>query len=189
MNEATCDHAKVISSTMLTVSQSRPANFSPTNPFPPDSQKMYDNILHAQLVIPRFMGAQAADLITKLLKRKVEDRLGSGPEDGEEIKAHEFFKTLDGKPFTFEKCLKKEYTPEFKPPKKESATDVSNFDPEFTKEKARISVVAMSETQKEKSNFENFTFAGESALDAAAGAAATEEYDTINEDGEEVEES
>jgi len=41
------------------------------------------------------MSADALDLIVKLLNRDPRKRLGAGPGDAEEIKAHPFFKCID----------------------------------------------------------------------------------------------
>jgi hypothetical protein len=72
--------------------------------------------------------------LTKLLERKVADRLGSGPGGAQELKDSDFFGCLD-----FARVLEKGYTPEFKPPAaKEGAVDASNFDAEFTSEKVDI---------------------------------------------------
>lgn len=75
--------------------------------------------------------------------------------DADELKRSAFFRVLD-----FDRVMALGYEPEFKPPASKSESDVSNFDPEFTKEKAADSVVVshMTETMQEKSNFENFTY-------------------------------
>ncbi|TYZ61506.1 hypothetical protein PybrP1_006830 [[Pythium] brassicae (nom. inval.)] len=118
-------------------------------------QRMYDKILNAPLRFPSFMSAEAKDLLTGLLTRKVGDRLGSGPTDAEEIKAHPFFKGID-----WEAVMNKEIVPEFKPPNRLGSMDTSNFDIEFTGEKPVDSVVTttMSETQRSKAQFPGFTY-------------------------------
>ncbi|DAZ94307.1 TPA: hypothetical protein N0F65_012076 [Lagenidium giganteum] len=118
-------------------------------------QRMYDKILNAPLRFPSFMSAEAKDLLTGLLTRKVSDRLGSGPTDAEEIKAHAFFKGMD-----WEAIYRKEVVPEFKPPNRLGSIDTSNFDIEFTAEKPVDSVVTttMSETQRNKAQFPGFTY-------------------------------
>lgn len=118
-------------------------------------QRMYDKILNAPLRFPSFMSAEAKDLLTGLLTRKVGDRLGSGPTDAEEIKSHPFFKGID-----WEAVMSKEVVPEFKPPNRLGSIDTSNFDIEFTGEKPVDSVVTttMSETQRSKAQFPGFTY-------------------------------
>lgn len=128
-------------------------------------QRMYHKILHEPLRFPksenRQVPDQAKETLRGLLERRVSDRLGSGVTDVDELKRSAFFRPLD-----FERVLNKEYEPEFKPPASRSETDVSNFDPEFTKEKAADSVVTntMSATMQEKTKFEGFTYQGEDAM-------------------------
>ena len=124
-------------------------------------QKMYHKILSAPLRFPSYLSADAKAILRGLLQRKVEERLGSGPGGTEEIKSADFFKALD-----FERVMNKEYTPEFKPPQGRDAGDATNFDAEFTAERAVDSVVTthMSETAKEKSNFSGFTYQNESGM-------------------------
>ena len=125
-------------------------------------QKMYHKILVAPLRFPSYLSDDAKVILRGLLQRKVEERLGSGPGGTDEIKQADFFsKTLD-----FEKVFNKEYTPEFKPPAGRNDTDATNFDAEFTTERAVDSVVTthMSETAKAKSNFQDFTYQNDSAM-------------------------
>jgi classical protein kinase C len=56
------------------------------------------------------------------------NRLGSGPSDAEEIKAHAYFRNVN-----FDDVYHKRIRPPFLP-KVASKTDVSNFDTEFTSE-------------------------------------------------------
>lgn len=128
-------------------------------------QKMYHKILCAPLRFPSYLTDDAKTILRGLLQRKVEERLGSGPTGTEEVKESPFFKSLD-----FDRVMAKEYTPEFKPPQGRSETDATNFDAEFTTERACDSVVTshMSETAKDKSNFEGFTYQDQ---DGAMGGA------------------
>ncbi len=96
-------------------------------------------------------------MLRGLLERRVSARLCSGPTGCEELKKTSFFSSLD-----FRKVYDKEYTPEFRPPRATSETDVRNFDYEFTSEPAGDSLVTthMTNTMVEKSNFEGFTYQG-----------------------------
>lgn len=144
-------------------------------------QRMYDKILHAELrfrEVPSFdTGGATKSLLKHLLKRKVEDRLGSGPTDAEEIMGHPYFSSaamdFPANPRTgaaahrapaldFDRVLSKGYDPEFKPPKKGDG-DTSSFDAEFTSERPVDSVVTsnMSETQVQASKFQGFTYEGD----------------------------
>ena len=102
------------------------------------------------------------EVLRGLLERQVTARLCSGPGGCEELKRSSFFSPID-----FRKVYDKEYPPEFRPPKATSDTDVRNFDQEFTSEPAGDSLVTthMTNTMQEKSNFEGFTFQGDSAID------------------------
>ncbi len=128
-------------------------------------QRMYHKILHEPLRFPKSEGRQmsdeAKDLLRGLLERKVSSRVGSGQSGAEELKRSRFFSVYD-----FSKIVAKEYEAEFRPPIATSQTDVRNFDREFTNEPAADSMVTshMSETMKEKSNFEDFTYRGDNKM-------------------------
>jgi serum/glucocorticoid-regulated kinase 2 len=64
--------------------------------------------LQDPLRFPEEMSSDARNLITRLLNREPEERLGSG--GAEEIKKHSFFKSID-----FKKLLSKQIQPPFKP--------------------------------------------------------------------------
>ena len=72
------------------------------------------------------------DLLSKLIERDPIKRLGSSASDGHDVMAHPWFAGLDWK-----KLLRRELPPPFVPVVK-SETDVSNFDPYFTKEEAKL---------------------------------------------------
>jgi serum/glucocorticoid-regulated kinase 2 len=70
----------------------------------------------------------AKDLITKLLQKNPNDRLGNGPNDAEDVLKHPFFAGLDLKEL-MEKKIKAEYVPQVK-----DKYSVENFDPSITAE-------------------------------------------------------
>lgn len=129
-------------------------------------QRMYDKILNSPLRFPAYMSTDSKSLLTGLLERKVNDRLGSGADDAVLIKAHPFFTGLD-----WEQVYAKGVTPEFKPPNRMGSMDTSNFDLEFTEESAVDSVVSsqMSETAQNKANFPGFTYDADEIEETAAG--------------------
>ncbi len=96
---------------------------------------MYEFIQKAELRIPSFVSPRARGLITGLLRRTPEDRLGYSRQDVEEVKNADFFFDMD-----WEKLYRKEIKPEFVP-KVRSTTDTSFFDNEFTSEPVVDSVV------------------------------------------------
>lgn len=88
------------------------------------------------------------------MERKISDRLCSN-QGIAELRRTSFFSSYD-----FDRLTQKGYDPEFRPPTSGHATDVRNFDTEFTAEQPVDSMVndQMSETMQEKSNFQGFTF-------------------------------
>lgn len=83
-------------------------------------------ILKAKLGMPQFLSPEAQSLLRALFKRNPANRLGSGPNGIGDIKAHEFFATID-----FVKLYKKEVTPPFIPAVARS-DHTFHFDKEFT---------------------------------------------------------
>ncbi|KAF0719309.1 Aste57867_1122 [Aphanomyces stellatus] len=92
--------------------------------FDKDVQKMCDNILHQPLAFPSRFGlsAHAKSLIRGLLERDPAKRL-----DEAGLRAHPFFGPID-----WAALEAKQVRPPFKP-RVTSATDLQNFDKEFTK--------------------------------------------------------
>lgn len=116
--------------------------------------EMYNKIQHGVLRFPPFLSENCKNLIVQLLNRDPKKRLGS-KDDVNDIKAHPFFKTL-----SFEKLMKKEIDPPYKP-KTKSSTDTNNFDSTFTSEPVVDSVVApstLSSTVTDSGDFGGFTF-------------------------------
>jgi len=113
-------------------------------------QAMYEKILRAPLRFHSHFPENAKEMLKGLLQRKVEQRLGSGRGDAEEIKVMAFFDGLD-----WDMVLSKGYDPEFQPP-----NAGLNFDKEFTDLKPEDSVVTtnLSTSEQTKANFEGFTY-------------------------------
>ncbi|KAJ3127589.1 hypothetical protein HK098_006118 [Nowakowskiella sp. JEL0407] len=118
---------------------------------------MYKKILHNPLIFPPGFSEKAQGLVRGLLDRDPVKRMGSGPEDADQIKKHSFFATVD-----WEKLMKKQVKPPFKP-KVESETDVSNFDPIFTDAMPMDSLPNQSAPLSEtiQQNFKGFTYVDE----------------------------
>lgn len=55
-------------------------------------KKTIEKILRCKLNLPPYLTPDAKDLLRRLLRRQVAQRLGAGPGDAEEIKSHPFFK-------------------------------------------------------------------------------------------------
>jgi len=87
-----------------------------------DVQEMYSKIMTADLEFPGFMGADARDLLSKLLERNDEIRL----QDAAIIKKHPFFKSID-----WEALKQKKIPPPFIP-EVTGDDDTTNIDEAFT---------------------------------------------------------
>ncbi|CAG8459449.1 14899_t:CDS:2 [Acaulospora colombiana] len=116
-----------------------------------NTNEMYRKILQDELRFPEEVGNEARLLLTGLLTRDPNQRLGNN--GAQEIKDHPFFASIDWK-----KLIQKKVQPPFKPSVK-SAIDTSNFDPEFTSETPQDSLVndsQLSDTIQQQ--FWGFTF-------------------------------
>jgi len=117
--------------------------------------EMYNKIQHGVLRFPPFLSENCKNLIVQLLNRDPKKRLGS-KDDVNDLKIHPFFKTI-----SWEKMMKKELDPPYKP-KTKSSTDTNNFDSTFTSEPVVDSVVApstLSQTMTEQvDGFGGFTY-------------------------------
>ncbi|XP_055611080.1 ribosomal protein S6 kinase beta-2 isoform X2 [Uranotaenia lowii] len=98
-------------------------------PFTADNRKnTIDAILKGKLNIPAYLATDSRDLIRRLMKRQVTQRLGSGPTDGQAVRAHPFFKNVN-----WDDVLARRLEPPIKPAVN-SEDDVSQFDTKFTKQ-------------------------------------------------------
>ncbi|KAI1319634.1 Serine/threonine kinase, partial [Mortierella claussenii] len=93
-----------------------------------EEDDIYDAILEEEPAYPPGFGRHEQALLQSLLVKVPQFRLGSGPTDAEEIKAHAYFRNVN-----FDDVYHKRIRPPFLP-QVSSATDVSNFDSEFTSE-------------------------------------------------------
>ncbi|XP_070492020.1 ribosomal protein S6 kinase beta-2 [Chironomus tepperi] len=122
-------------------------------------KKTIETILKGKLNLPAYLTPDARDLIRRLMKRQVSQRLGSGAGDGLEVRSHPFFKNVNWKD-VFERRLE----PPIKPVLR-SEDDVSQFDTKFTKQ---IPVDSPEEsTLSESANmmFQGFTYVAPSVLE------------------------
>lgn len=93
----------------------------------PNHAKIQENIVRQKLVLPYFLGPDAKDLLTRLLRKDPTKRLGYNmPKDLTTIKKHRFFRKID-----WVKLAARELEPPIRP----LITDpelAENFAPEFT---------------------------------------------------------
>ncbi|KAI9699554.1 MAG: serine/threonine protein kinase psk1 [Bogoriella megaspora] len=129
--------------------------------------KIQDKILKSKLVLPYFLGPDAKDLLTRLLRKEPKKRLGANmPKDLQTIKNHRFFRKIDWK--------KLEHR-ELEPPIKPLITDpelAENFSQEFTElavspVATRFEDVVMKDADKDV--FGGFSFVASSSLLNSAG--------------------
>lgn len=129
-------------------------------PFTADNRKnTIDAILKGKLNIPAYLAADSRDLIRRLMKRQVSQRLGSGPSDGQAVRSHSFFKNVN-----WDDVLARRLDPPIKPLLR-SEDDVSQFDTKFTKQ---IPVDSPDDsTLSESANliFQGFTYVAPSILE------------------------
>ncbi|KAK3843696.1 MAG: hypothetical protein J3R72DRAFT_107749 [Linnemannia gamsii] len=93
-----------------------------------EEDEIYDSIMDDEPLFPHGFGRNEQALLQSLLVKVPHARLGAGPGDAEEIKAHAYFRDVN-----FDDVYHKRIPPPFLP-MITSAKDVSNFDPEFTRE-------------------------------------------------------
>jgi len=118
---------------------------------------MYQKILTADLRFPNFMSPESQDILEGFLRRDPEKRLGNSS-DPSILRNHPFFKGLD-----WEKLLKREVVPPFKP-KVKSDNDITQIDPVFTQEAAIDSVVDSKLANIPSDTFENFTYTNQTVM-------------------------
>lgn len=122
-------------------------------------KKTIEKILKGKLNLPPYLTPDARDLIRKLLKRQVNVRLGSTVADGEPVRMHPFFKSIDWNDVA---CRRME--PPFKPCLA-SADDVSQFDTRFTKQTPIDSPDDSTLSESANMVFQGFTYVAPSVLE------------------------
>ncbi|KAG7512690.1 RAC-gamma serine serine/threonine-protein kinase [Solea senegalensis] len=91
-----------------------------------DHEKLFELILMEDIKFPRTLSADAKSLLSGLLIKDPNKRLGGGPEDAKEIMRHSYFSGVD-----WQDVYDKKLVPPFKP-QVTSETDTRYFDEEFT---------------------------------------------------------
>ncbi|XP_063284079.1 serine/threonine-protein kinase N2-like [Pelobates fuscus] len=117
-----------------------------------DVETLYAKIAKCKLKIPESLSSEATSILSKLLTKKHEKRLGSSEKDAEEVKDHPYFQHID-----WNALLLQNVTPPFVPTIN-GAEDVSNFDAIFTSEAPIITPPARRRVPPlmEKKTFEDF---------------------------------
>ncbi|MEQ2276900.1 RAC-gamma serine/threonine-protein kinase [Xenotaenia resolanae] len=91
-----------------------------------DHEKLFELILMEDIKFPRTLSSDAKSLLSGLLIKDPNKRLGGGPDDAKEIMRHSFFSGID-----WQDVYDKKLVPPFKP-QVTSETDTRYFDEEFT---------------------------------------------------------
>nr|KAG5690917.1 hypothetical protein BaRGS_003408 [Batillaria attramentaria] len=101
------------------------------SPFPgDDEEEVFDSIVNEEVRYPRFLSTEAIAIMRRLLRRNPDRRLGSSERDAEDVKKQAFFRNVN-----WHDLLTKKVKPPFCPTVR-NMEDVSNFDEEFTQERA-----------------------------------------------------
>lgn len=117
-----------------------------------DREKLFQRIKKGELSYPSYVTPEAKSLLSALIYRDPNKRMGGGPEGGAEVKRHAFFSGID-----WEQVYERKLTPPFVP-SITSKGDIKYFDKEFINMPVVNSEVR--EDGKEVGHFEGFTYAG-----------------------------
>jgi serine/threonine-protein kinase N2 len=97
-------------------------------PFPGnDEEQIFDAIVSDEVDYPHTISISATNIMRKLLQKNPLKRLGAGPNDAHDVKAHIFFRDTN-----WDQMMTKTAVPPFIPQVRHHH-DVSNFDSDFTK--------------------------------------------------------
>jgi serine/threonine protein kinase len=123
-------------------------------------ETMFDKIMKAEITFPQQMSMDAKDILSKLLVRDPQQRLGSGEGDAAELKAHPFFRDIDWATLATGTVI-----PPWAP-MVNGSLDTSQFDEEFTSMMPTVSPdVRDAYFGTIDSQFEGFTFVDDSAAE------------------------
>lgn len=121
-----------------------------------DREKLFEKIRKGYLDYPRSLSARSQNLLRGLLTKDPRRRLGSGPNDAEDIKQHAFFIEMD-----WDKLTAGDIQPPWDP-QIHGSLDTSQFDDEFTSmpmfSPASMQPHAGFGTTPQDNIFEGFTF-------------------------------
>ena len=117
---------------------------------------MYERIVRARVSYPPYLSHASKSLLSALLEREPERRLGSAG-DAAEVKAHPFFAAID-----WAKLARREVQAPFVPTNVEGKADTSNVDEEFTRETPRDTPIITSNLRPgsggQQVSFPGFTY-------------------------------
>lgn len=117
---------------------------------------MLRDICEKPIPMKPFFTNDAISLLKQLLERNPDSRIGSSPEDANELKAHPFFKDIN-----WEAIATKTHDTEYKPRVK-GFEDTSCIDKLFTREgldETPVDPSALNQKEKKAAHFDGFTYA------------------------------
>lgn len=92
-------------------------------------QEMFHNTIHNPVSIPDYVSPDARNFLVRILAKRPEERLGSGPTEGMEVKEHPVFRAID-----WDALERRQVPPPYKPKSKDGIMDISNIDKLFLSE-------------------------------------------------------
>lgn len=128
-----------------------------------DRDKLFERIRKGDLQYPPYIPAAAKSLLQGFLTGDPNRRLGGGPGDGEEVRAHPWFEGID-----WEAVHQRRVPPPFKP-NVESGADVKYFDKEFL-DMPVVNSEVPDVAGGIDANFEGFTYTKDGELAAQVDA-------------------
>lgn len=117
-----------------------------------DEDEIFDAILEDEPLYPIHMPPDSVSILHRLLTRDPTKRLGAGPTDADEIKAHPFFRDVN-----WDDMFHKRVPPPFIPTLK-NPSDTSWFDTEFTSEKPTLTPVHSVLSAQDQAEFRSFSW-------------------------------
>lgn len=120
-----------------------------------DRQQMLRDIVEKEIPMKAYFSNEAVSLLRALLERDPKKRIGYKEGDESQLKAHEFFKSVN-----WNKVENKLHETAYRP-KVKGVEDISCIDKLFTKEGLEETYVdpnALSGKQKEQARFDGFTY-------------------------------
>ncbi|EEB05592.1 AGC/PKC protein kinase Pck2 [Schizosaccharomyces japonicus yFS275] len=117
-----------------------------------DEEEIFDAILTDEPLYPIHMPRDSVFILQQLLTRAPEKRLGSGPNDAEDVMAHPFFSNIN-----WDDIYHKRIQPPFVP-KLEGPKDTKYFDEEFTSELPILTPIQSTLSPEMQMHFEGFSY-------------------------------
>ncbi|ORZ06077.1 kinase-like domain-containing protein [Absidia repens] len=117
-----------------------------------DEDEIFDAILEDDILYPINMSRDSVSICQRLLTRDPAHRLGAGPDDAADIRAHPFFRGVN-----WDDMLAKRVPPPFYPTVN-GRLDTSNFDEQFTAERPALTPIPGGMARAEQQEFVQFSY-------------------------------